>query len=273
MYLPTTSESSAGDSSSELSAGPSHKRCRSPTATMNSSIHATRALVYSHAVLLPSRKRFRDSISPKDNVEKDIDTDVLEDIEVDAIAVKVLVDRDVKAGVDAGIDMEVDVGVDLEDEVEDEVESSDRVTMEVRVDVVVGIDIPYGGWSRCEHDYHSFCDGDNGNGGDGNGGNGNPNANNRDARPVAQEYTYQDFMNNCSEKYQVKYATCTLLNSALTWWNSHKRTIGAEAAFAMSWRELMKLMAEVYCPRNEIQKIESELWNLTMKNNDLAAYT
>ncbi|GKE74991.1 reverse transcriptase domain-containing protein [Tanacetum coccineum] len=32
-------------------------------------------------------------------------------------------------------------------------------------------------------------------------------------------------------------------------------------------------MAEVYCPRNEIQKMESELWNLTMKNNDLAAYT
>nr|GEU32798.1 hypothetical protein [Tanacetum cinerariifolium] len=41
----------------------------------------------------------------------------------------------------------------------------------------------------------------------------------------------------------------------------------------MSWRELIKLMAEVYCPRNEIQKMESELWNLTVKNNDLAAYT
>ncbi|GKB26745.1 putative reverse transcriptase domain-containing protein [Tanacetum coccineum] len=36
-----------------------------------------------------------------------------------------------------------------------------------------------------------------------------------------------------NEKYQVKYATCTLVNRALTWWNSHKRTIGAEAAFAM----------------------------------------
>nr|GEV44804.1 hypothetical protein [Tanacetum cinerariifolium] len=37
--------------------------------------------------------------------------------------------------------------------------------------------------------------------------------------------------------------------------------------------ELMKLMTEVYCPRNEIQKMEFELWNLTMKNNDLTAYT
>ncbi|GJT78664.1 putative reverse transcriptase domain-containing protein [Tanacetum coccineum] len=51
---------------------------------------------------------------------------------------------------------------------------------------------------------------------------------------------------------------------ALTWWNSHKRTVGTEAAFAMSWRKLMKLMAEVYYLRNEIQKMESELWNLTI---------
>ncbi|GKD25671.1 hypothetical protein Tco_1231885 [Tanacetum coccineum] len=36
--------------------------------------------------------------------------------------------------------------------------------------------------------------GGNGNGGNGNGGNGNPNENNRDARHVARECTYQDFM-------------------------------------------------------------------------------
>ncbi|GJY82392.1 putative reverse transcriptase domain-containing protein, partial [Tanacetum coccineum] len=38
-------------------------------------------------------------------------------------------------------------------------------------------------------------------------------------------------------------------------------------------RELMKLITKVYCSRNEIQKMESELWNLTAKNNDLAAYS
>ncbi|GJZ83749.1 hypothetical protein Tco_0648922 [Tanacetum coccineum] len=60
---------------------------------------------------------------------------------------------------------------------------------------------------------------------------------------------------------KVKYASCMLLNSALTWWNSHKRTIGIEAAYAMSWVELMKLMTEVYCPKmrmvpNEEDKVE-----------------
>ncbi|GJV32204.1 hypothetical protein Tco_1392604 [Tanacetum coccineum] len=67
------------------------------------------------------------------------------------------------------------------------------------------------------------------------------------------------YISNCLEKYQVKYATCTLLNSALTWWNLHKRIIKVDVVFSMSWRELMKLMTKEYCPRNEIQKMETEL--------------
>ncbi|GJV91260.1 putative reverse transcriptase domain-containing protein [Tanacetum coccineum] len=58
------------------------------------------------------------------------------------------------------------------------------------------------------------------------------------------------------------------------WWNSlTKRTIGTDAAYALSWRDLLKLMTEVYCLRNKIQKMETELWNLLVKNNDMATYT
>nr|GEU45327.1 hypothetical protein [Tanacetum cinerariifolium] len=426
MYPSKTFESSAGDSSSESSARPPHKRCRSPAAIVISSIHATRALVPSRVDLLSPRKRFRDSISLEDSVEEDIDTDMLEDIKVDATTVEVAVDRDIEAGINAGIDIEIKVGVDVEDEVEDEVESSDTGTMEVGLDVVAEIDIPDGmlmpndvehleqvgeglpdiydhlmeipfhriedietghreleartmiaGRKRAtlldqvaslersngrlrgtmmmervradrfrlssmmlcmefglivepvvsssaisrikshrvlcvvllymtitrsgmtpeaivelvnrrveealvayeanhavnaleaKNQSQNDSDGDNGNGGNGNGGdgndenenggNGNPNGNNRDARPIAQEYGNSVPYQQLSREYQVKYATCTLLNSALTWWNSHKRTVGTDAAFAMSWRELIKLIAEVYCPRNEIQKMESEL--------------
>nr|GEZ61452.1 putative reverse transcriptase domain-containing protein [Tanacetum cinerariifolium] len=53
----------------------------------------------------------------------------------------------------------------------------------------------------------------------------------------------------------------------------YKRTIGVDAAYAMKWAELMKLMTEVYCSRNEVQKMETELWNLIVKGNDLSAYT
>nr|GFA32117.1 hypothetical protein [Tanacetum cinerariifolium] len=94
MYPPTTSESSARDSFSESSIGPSRKRCRSPAATVTSSIHALRALVPSHADLLPPRKRFKDSISPEDSVEEDINTDVLADIKADATTIRVTADMD-----------------------------------------------------------------------------------------------------------------------------------------------------------------------------------
>ncbi|GJX47778.1 putative reverse transcriptase domain-containing protein [Tanacetum coccineum] len=90
----------------------------------------------------------------------------------------------------------------------------------------------------------------NGNGGNGNGGNGNRNGNHGmnygGFMPVARECTFQDFLkckphnfsgtegvvgltrwfekmetvfniSNCPLKYQVKYATCTLQDSALTW--------------------------------------------------------
>ncbi|GJY26369.1 putative reverse transcriptase domain-containing protein [Tanacetum coccineum] len=135
---------------------------------------------------------------------------------------------------------------------------------------------------KTENQSQNSSDGDsgngngrNGNGGNRNGRNENPYENARGARLVARECTYQDFMkcqplnfkgtegvvglirwfvkmetvfhiSNCPEKSQVKYATCTLLDGALTWWNSHRRTIGTESAFAMSWRELIKQMTEIF---------------------------
>nr|GEU31685.1 putative reverse transcriptase domain-containing protein [Tanacetum cinerariifolium] len=80
----------------------------------------------------------------RNSVEKDIEVDVLADTKADAMAVKVAANIDVEDGVDAGIGMEVDVRVDIEDEDEGDAESSDRGTIEVGVDVAVGIDIPYG---------------------------------------------------------------------------------------------------------------------------------
>ncbi|GJV91099.1 hypothetical protein Tco_1538912 [Tanacetum coccineum] len=57
---------------------------------------------------------------------------------------------------------------------------------------------------------------------------------------------------NCVVECQVKYVTCTLLNGALIWWNSLVRTVGHDATYKMSWKDLKKMMTEAYCPRNEI---------------------
>ncbi|GJT81746.1 putative reverse transcriptase domain-containing protein [Tanacetum coccineum] len=114
--------------------------------------------------------------------------------------------------------------------------------------------------------------GNGNNGGDNGDGNENPNVNGRGGRLVARECTYQDFMKCQPTSFKGTEGVVGLI-SALTWWNSHKRTIGTDAAYALSWRDLMKLMTKLYCLRNEIQKMETELWNLSVKNNDIASYT
>ncbi|GJY50454.1 putative reverse transcriptase domain-containing protein [Tanacetum coccineum] len=69
-----------------------------------------------------------------------------------------------------------------------------------------------------------------------------------------------------------KFATCTLLGAALTWWNGQIRTLGPEA-YAMTWEVLKRKMTDKYCPQGEIKKLEIELWNLKVRGNDVPAYT
>ncbi|GJR25608.1 putative reverse transcriptase domain-containing protein [Tanacetum coccineum] len=91
--------------------------------------------------------------------------------------------------------------------------------------------------------------------------------------PVTRECTYQDFLKCQPLNFYRTKGVVGLTRCALTWWNSYKRTVGVDAAYAMKWMELMKLMTDVYYPRNEIQKMDTELWNLTVKGNDLTLYT
>ncbi|GJV70283.1 putative reverse transcriptase domain-containing protein [Tanacetum coccineum] len=69
-------------------------------------------------------------------------------------------------------------------------------------------------------------------------------------------------ISNCTITSQVKYASCTLQGSALTWWNSHVRDVGQDVANAMPWMPLKRMITDKYCPKGEIKKLESEYWNL-----------
>nr|GFA04779.1 hypothetical protein [Tanacetum cinerariifolium] len=80
-------------------------------------------------------------------------------------------------------------------------------------------------------------------------------------------------ISNCTAENQVKFATCTLHFVALTWWNTHVKTVGHEAAYGMSWNTFIKTMTDKYCPRNEIRKLEMKIWELKVKGTDLASYT
>ncbi|GJY15068.1 putative reverse transcriptase domain-containing protein [Tanacetum coccineum] len=79
-------------------------------------------------------------------------------------------------------------------------------------------------------------------------------------------------ISNCSVENQVKFSTCTLLAGALTWWNSHVMTISHDVAYAMTWADLRKKMTDKYYPRNEMKKLEAELWNLKVKGTDVIGY-
>nr|GEW04847.1 reverse transcriptase domain-containing protein [Tanacetum cinerariifolium] len=80
-------------------------------------------------------------------------------------------------------------------------------------------------------------------------------------------------ISKCIVEWQVKFSTCTILGGALTWWNSHVRIVGHDAAYALPWKTLMKMMTENYYPRSELKKLETELWNLVMKATDIESYT
>ncbi|GJW81253.1 putative reverse transcriptase domain-containing protein [Tanacetum coccineum] len=55
-------------------------------------------------------------------------------------------------------------------------------------------------------------------------------------------------ISGCAVENQVKFATCTLLGAALTWWNGHVRTLGHDAAYAMTWGTFKKKLSDKYCP-------------------------
>ncbi|XP_023749744.1 uncharacterized protein LOC111898033 [Lactuca sativa] len=77
----------------------------------------------------------------------------------------------------------------------------------------------------------------------------------------------------CPDDCKVRFVACTFVDAALTWWNNHVNTMRIDAANSMQWEELKRMLIEEYGPREEIQNMEQELWNLTMKGSEINAYT
>ncbi|GJT24427.1 reverse transcriptase domain-containing protein [Tanacetum coccineum] len=95
--------------------------------------------------------------------------------------------------------------------------------------------------------------------------------------PIAKRGNYKEFISlfshsNCAEENKVTFATGTLTNDALSWWNAYTQPIGIEQANRITWTELKRLLTNKYCPRTKIKKMDDEFYNLTMKGNDLKTY-
>ncbi|GJT06498.1 putative reverse transcriptase domain-containing protein [Tanacetum coccineum] len=76
----------------------------------------------------------------------------------------------------------------------------------------------------------------------------------------------------CTEENKVTFTTGTLTDDALSWWNAYAQPIGVDQANQITWTELKRLLTNKYCPRTEVRKMEDELYNLTVKVNDLKPY-
>nr|GEV99735.1 retrotransposon protein, putative, Ty3-gypsy subclass [Tanacetum cinerariifolium] len=109
--------------------------------------------------------------------------------------------------------------------------------------------------------------------GQGNGRNQNGNAVNDNIQGDIEKMESVQDMSGCRVSQKVKYTTGSFVGKALTWWNSQIHTRGKEAVVGMSWEEFKTLTREEFCSSNEIQKLETELWNHDMVGVVHATYT
>ncbi|GKE43036.1 reverse transcriptase domain-containing protein, partial [Tanacetum coccineum] len=299
---------------SSLSVGPSRKRSRSSATSVPSTFHTAGALSPAQAGLLPPHKRYRDI-----RADIEAETAAAAAI-VDGLGIEpgLAVFESESEPEEAEADDEDDVEIQLEGTVEIGVDVTTGIDilndllmldtierLEHLEEGVQGYKIQY----RSEH----LKEGVQGNGNRGNNnGNGNQKGRNEGARrnaPVTKACTYKDFLNcqprnfsgtkgvvglarwfekietifcisNCPSNSQVKFATCTLLDGALTWWNTHVQTIGIDEAYEMLWKDLMKLMIDeltLLCLRmvpEEDDKIERFICSLpdNIQGNKVCVY-
>ncbi|GKE04206.1 putative reverse transcriptase domain-containing protein [Tanacetum coccineum] len=80
-------------------------------------------------------------------------------------------------------------------------------------------------------------------------------------------------ISKCTNEDKVKYGACTLQGRALTWWNGYVHSLGIDVANQIPLTKFKHIMTDEYCPRNKLQRMEQEIWNLTLKGDDIAGYT
>ncbi|GKC13889.1 putative reverse transcriptase domain-containing protein, partial [Tanacetum coccineum] len=80
-------------------------------------------------------------------------------------------------------------------------------------------------------------------------------------------------ISECAEGKKVKFAAAPLQGPALTWWNTKVATMGLEVVNQIPWTEMKQMMTAEFCPAEEVQRMEHELWNLKVKEYNIAAYT
>ncbi|GJT20213.1 putative reverse transcriptase domain-containing protein [Tanacetum coccineum] len=95
---------------------------------------------------------------------------------------------------------------------------------------------------------------------------------------LLRECTYKDFL-NCKPLTFKGWKEWLCCHNSLRRMKqcSISATVAVEnqvinVAYAMDWETLKKMITVKYCPRDEIKKLEIELWNLKVKGTYVASY-
>nr|GEW11706.1 reverse transcriptase domain-containing protein [Tanacetum cinerariifolium] len=90
----------------------------------------------------------------------------------------------------------------------------------------------------------------------------------RRTKRVTRECTYLDFMKCQPLNFKGTEGVVELTQ----WFEKMETVFRINVAYAMTWVDLKKKMTDKYCPRGEMKKLESELWNLRVKSNEVVSY-
>nr|GEW33619.1 hypothetical protein [Tanacetum cinerariifolium] len=77
----------------------------------------------------------------------------------------------------------------------------------------------------------------------------------------------------CRDSQKAKHTVGLFVGKAITWWNSQIHTRGRESIVGMSLEDFKTLTRKEFCPSNEMQNFETELWNHAMVGAGHATYT
>nr|GEW30489.1 hypothetical protein [Tanacetum cinerariifolium] len=265
------------DTSATIYARPSHKRCRSSTTLLPIATPVSRALSLVRADLLPPRKRISVATGETDvrfevGIETVAEAEAIERLRQLNEGMKgeleTLEDGDLHDE-DKGLSIMTITRSGMTLEAIEELISQRVKEVVTAQETNRNAGLIDGNQSQNGDDNNKIS-GRNGNHGNNNG-DVNKNGGNGGAKrnaPVARVYTYKHFLNcqpcnfrstkgvvslarwfdkmesvfrisNHPPNSQVKLATSTLLDGALTWWNSHVQTISIVEAYEMPWKDLM----------------------------------
>ncbi|GKF24866.1 putative reverse transcriptase domain-containing protein [Tanacetum coccineum] len=93
---------------------------------------------------------------------------------------------------------------------------------------------------------------------------------------TSRECTYKDFLNCQPLTFKGTEGVVVLSQlfekMELVFHISNCATVTQDVAYAMDWETLKKMITVKYCPKDEIKKLEIELWNLKVKGTYVASY-